>query len=76
MKSDLQTVLERVKAIRWSANVIKIDGDMQDLLTLADSHADLLQALQECLQCEFAVTDKAAIAKANIAIAKATGEPS
>ena len=34
---------------------------------------DLLEALLECLECEFAVTDRAAIAKAEAAIAKATG---
>lgn len=34
---------------------------------------DLLAALIECLNCEFAVTDKAAIAMAKAAIAKATG---
>ena len=35
---------------------------------------ELLEALVECLECEFAVTDKAAIEKAQAAIAKATGE--
>ena len=35
---------------------------------------ELLEALQECLECEFAVTDKAAIAKARAAIAKAKKE--
>lgn len=34
---------------------------------------ELLDALEECLSCEFAVTDKQAIAKARVAIAKATG---
>ena len=34
---------------------------------------ELLEALIECLECEFAVTDKAAIAKARASIAKATG---
>lgn len=34
---------------------------------------DLLEALRECLTCEFAVTDKSAIAKAEAAIAQATG---
>ena len=34
---------------------------------------ELLDALIECLECEFAVTDKSAIAKAQAAIAKATG---
>ena len=34
---------------------------------------DLLEALKECLSCEFAVTDKAAIEKARSAIAKAEG---
>ena len=31
----------------------------------------LLDALKECLNCEFAVTDKAAISKARAAIARA-----
>lgn len=35
---------------------------------------DLLEALIGCLECEFSVTDKAAINKARDAIAKATGE--
>jgi hypothetical protein len=35
---------------------------------------ELLEALKECLNCEFAVTDKAAISKARAAIAKAIGE--
>lgn len=35
---------------------------------------ELLEALIECLECEFSVTDKAAITKARAAIAKATGE--
>ena len=34
---------------------------------------DLLAALRECLTCEFAVTDKAVIAKAKSAIARAVG---
>jgi len=37
---------------------------------------ELLEALIECLECEFAVTDRAAIAKAEAAIAKATGAAS
>lgn len=36
---------------------------------------DLLEALIECLTCEFAVTEKTAVAKAQAAIAKAAGEP-
>lgn len=35
---------------------------------------ELLEALIECIECEFAVTDRAAITKARAAIAKATGE--
>lgn len=35
---------------------------------------ELLDALLECLECEFHVTEKAAIDKARAAIAKATGE--
>lgn len=34
----------------------------------------LYEALLECLECEFAVTDKAAIEKARAALAKARGE--
>lgn len=41
--------------------------------SLIAAASDLLEALIECLECEFAVTDKAAIAKAEAAIAKATG---
>ena len=40
---------------------------------LISAAPDLLAALRECLACEFAVTDKAAIAQARAAIAKATG---
>ena len=40
---------------------------------LADERGELLAALRECLECEFAVTDKDAIAKAESAIAAATG---
>lgn len=35
---------------------------------------ELLEALKECLSCEFAVTEKSAIAQAEAAIAKATKE--
>lgn len=35
---------------------------------------DLLEALIECLECEFSVSDKAAISRARAAIAKAEGK--
>ena len=40
---------------------------------LISAAPDLLAALRECLTCEFAVTDKAAIDQARAAIAKAAG---
>lgn len=43
--------------------------DMQ----LIEAAPDLLAALRRCLDCEFPVTDKEAIAAAESAIAKATG---
>ena len=42
-----------------------------ELRRLSVVNAELLDALKECLNCEFAVTDKAAISKARSAIKKA-----
>ncbi len=42
-----------------------------ELRRLHKVNQELLEALKECLNCEFAVTDKAAISKARAAIAKA-----
>ena len=55
------------------------DKELTNLITreqaqLIAAAPDLLDALQECLNCEFAVTDKAAINKALAAIARATEE--
>ena len=41
---------------------------------LIASAPELYEALVECLECEFAVTDKAAIANAHAALKKARGE--
>jgi hypothetical protein len=49
---------------------IDIDGDDARLIAAAP---DLLEALKECLSCEFGVTEKVAIQKAEAAIAKAEG---
>jgi len=49
---------------------IDIFGDDARLIAAAP---DLLEALKGCLSCEFAVTDKVAIQKADAAIAKAEG---
>lgn len=58
------------------AKVNKIDGlvNLQANARLIAAAPELLEALIECLDCEFSVTDRAAINKARAAIAKATGE--
>jgi hypothetical protein len=45
-----------------------------ELRRLHALNGELLEALKECLNCEFAVTDKAAISKARAVIAKAEGQ--
>ena len=42
--------------------------------TLIAAAPELYESLVECLECEFAVTDKAAIAKAEAVLKKARGE--
>jgi hypothetical protein len=53
---------------RWN-----FDAD-DELRRLHALNGELLEALKECLNCEFAVTDKAAISKARAAIARAEGK--
>jgi hypothetical protein len=48
-----------------------VDKAAAELRRLSTVNATLLDALKECLNCEFAVTDKAAISKARAAIARA-----
>ena len=49
----------------------QMDKAAAELRRLSTVNAELLDALKECLNCEFAVTDKAAISKARTAIKKA-----
>jgi hypothetical protein len=58
-----------------------LGGEVADYADVVDAvrrlhtlNGELLEALKECLNCEFAVTDKAAISKARAAIAKAEGQ--
>ena len=67
---------EQPKALRLARLIETGQGDLRVAAELRRLHAvngELLEALQECLNCEFAVTDKAAISKACAAIAKAEG---
>jgi hypothetical protein len=50
-----------------------VRGENEANARLIAAAPELLAALHECLTCEFAVTDKAAIARAEAAIAKALG---
>lgn len=74
---DLQTVLHRVASIREGAAYVKPDIDMQHLLILADSHAELLEAMKTLLDAvngnHVTVGD---CNQASAAIFKATGEAS
>jgi hypothetical protein len=54
--------------------VVGMDQAAAELRRLHAVNQELLEALKECLNCEFAVTDKAAISKARAAIAKAEGQ--
>ena len=47
-------------------------GDVSANAQLIAAAPDLLEALIECLECEFAVSEKSVIDKARAAIAKAT----
>ena len=60
----------RMTDLRYSG---KTTGEAIANAKLIAAAPDLLSALRECLACEFAVTDKAAIAKAESAIARAVG---
>lgn len=51
------------------------DAESKANARLIAAAPELLDALTECLECEFAVSEKAAIAQARAAIAKATGAP-
>ena len=53
--------------------VNRFEANAEANASLIAAAPDLLAALRECLTCEFAVTDKAAIAKAESAIARAVG---
>lgn len=66
-----QVIRKGDAVVCYVASVRKEDDLLPDARLIAAA-PDLLEALRECLSCEFAVTDKAAIAKAEAAIAKAT----
>ena len=65
---------------KHGAQMILAENDFQTALVFGQANArliaaapELLEALIECLECEFAVTDRAAVDKARAAITKATG---
>jgi len=71
--AELRRLHAENEELRRCAEVEEVEKYAAANRRLYALNGELLESLKECLNCEFAVTDKAAISKARAAIAKAEG---